>query len=1426
MPFLFRIRLKALAATIVALMVYFAGAFAADSDKGVLADLISKALSTPSTNVSIGAVDGVLSSDASISDIVLSDRAGPWLKIDKVRLVWSRLALLRRRLEVDQLTIGHAQFLRRPLPAEAAPPPDAAAPASILPELPVKVIIKQFAVQELTLGEPVLGVAARLEIFGKATLGPPSEGLDLSLTSRRLDAPGELTALVTYVPASDRLTLNVNSTEPAGGLFAHFAHLPGLPPAKLAFNGAGPLDNFAAKLDFTAGADIWARGQVVVARQGVARRLTLDLTSRLEGLAPGVISPIFAGETTLKGDLLFNDDSSIALPGGLHVVSASARLDFEGGKSADNQLNLKVHAGAIPGADTIGKLDLNASINGALSAPTLEAAFEAGQIRLAQGSIDHVAATFRAAPNGSLTEATTRIAFSGQAQASGVALADPSIRQAVGPEFTLTMRGAASPNGAATFDALDLAASSLSADFSGLLGSARIHGRLEVAARDLSQFALIAGRPLKGEAQIVADLDGSPRSGALAMNLEAHARRLETGFPVLDRVAGGELSLTGRGQSTPGGGFGFTDLRAVGGHGSARLDGVAARDKVDLTVRIDVPQAEFLDPRIAGKAEAVAALTGALAHLDASLEASLGEGRLLDRPTSGLTLEARVSDITGLIDATASARGEIDRQPLQASAHLARHADGGWVADNLALSLASARLTGALKIGPDQLAEGALNFNAANLDDLSPLVLTRMSGDLQAKLTASAAGGRQEVAIVAGSDRMSVGPNTIEGLEINLTVGDVWGARILSGLAKLSRAGLDGQSISDVKLTASGRANSSDLDFSASARGVSLKASGRLFGAPSNRLELASLSAEGAGQRLTLVRPTTLAYGGDGLDIESLMLAVNSGRLSLSGHAGSTLDLRASATALPLSALDFAAPGLGLSGAADGEATIRGTPGEPSGDWRLRLKGLSAPQTRNAGLSALDVVGSGRLAAGRTSLDVEVKAGAGGAVRATGSAPLAVDGALEVKIVGKLDAGLANNALSVSGRRVSGAVTIDLNVRGTAAKPKAEGSLSLSDGGFSDDQTGLKIASISGLIVANGDALRIDRLKGTTPNGGSISATGQATLDPAAGFPGAIHLACERAQLVASDVVTAVGDMSVDITGALGRTPNVAGRITIVSMEITVPERFGGVSSPIPGTRHVNPTATARTLLALQAKASSARARAPLFSATLALTISAPNRIFVRGRGINAELSGDLRVNGPATNPQVTGGFDLLRGSLSLLGKRLSFTRGRVQFHGDVMPELDLVAETTSADVTARISVTGPAAQPVFKFTSDPSLPQDEILARVLFQKPSGNLSAFQALQLANAVASLTGRGDAFEGLRKSLGVDSLDLSSSASGSPTVGVSRALSDRISVRATTGAKPQDNGVSVDLDVGRHIRLQAGIDASGGSNVGVGAEWEYK
>ena len=385
-------------------------------------------------------------------------------------------------------------------------------------------------------------------------------------------------------------------------------------------------------------------------------------------------------------------------------------------------------------------------------------------------------------------------------------------------------------------------------------------------------------------------------------------------------------------------------------------------------------------------------------------------------------------------------------------------------------------------------------------------MLTKMSGALQAKVSASAAAGRQAVAVAASSDRMAFGPNTFRGLKVDLEIGDLWGARDVSGLASLSRAEVAGQTISDIKLTAAGQGDASDIDFMGTVRGFALKARGRLTGGTPIRLDLASFIAQGASRKIALAGPATLTYDKDGVALQNFALRIDSGRLSFSGRAGSSLDLRAKATALPLAALDLVSPGLGASGTAEGDATIRGTPSDPSGDWRIKLRQVSLPQTRSNALPPLDIAGSGRLAAGRTSVDIAANAGGQNSIRVTGSAPLLNDGPLDLKIDGRLDAGLANNALSLSGRRMTGAVTLALQFRGTVAKPQAQGSLRLANGEFRDDETGFKLTGITGTLVANGDTIRIDRLSGATPDGGSISASGEVRLDPVAGFPGSIRV--------------------------------------------------------------------------------------------------------------------------------------------------------------------------------------------------------------------------------------------------------------------------------------------------------------------------------
>lgn len=148
----------------------------------------------------------------------------------------------------------------------------------------------------------------------------------------------------------------------------------------------------------------------------------------------------------------------------------------------------------------------------------------------------------------------------------------------------------------------------------------------------------------------------------------------------------------------------------------------------------------------------------------------------------------------------------------------------------------------------------------------------------------------------------------------------------------------------------------------------------------------------------------------------------------------------------------------------------------------------------------------------------------------------------------------------------------------------------------------------------------------------------------------------------------------------------------------------------------------------------------------LDVTLEASREILVQGRGLDAELGGELHITGTTDAPLVSGGFDLERGSFSLASSRLNFTAGRVSFDGaglrnKIDPTLDFTANTSAADSIVSLHITGYADSPQFEFTSTPALPQDEIMARLLFGVNAAQLSALQLAQIGAALASMSGVG-------------------------------------------------------------------------------------
>jgi len=231
--------------------------------------------------------------------------------------------------------------------------------------------------------------------------------------------------------------------------------------------------------------------------------------------------------------------------------------------------------------------------------------------------------------------------------------------------------------------------------------------------------------------------------------------------------------------------------------------------------------------------------------------------------------------------------------------------------------------------------------------------------------------------------------------------------------------------------------------------------------------------------------------------------------------------------------------------------------------------------------------------------------------------------------------------------------------------------------------------------------------------------------------------------------------------------------------------------------------------------------QAPGYPVDLDMSVDLPGKVFVRGRGLESEWRGDLTVTGTAAEPVITGQLTIVRGFFDFLGRRWDLTRCTITFDGSTPPSpvLDITAEVNRGDIIAQLRVVGAASSPSISLTSDPPLPEDEVLSRVLFGRALSEIKPSQAVQLASAARTLSGAQGPItqltSGLRQSLGIDSLNIQSGDAGftSSTVGLGKYLTDNIYLEVVQGLATQETGVLVEVDLGRNwaIEAESGADA---------------
>jgi translocation and assembly module TamB len=308
----------------------------------------------------------------------------------------------------------------------------------------------------------------------------------------------------------------------------------------------------------------------------------------------------------------------------------------------------------------------------------------------------------------------------------------------------------------------------------------------------------------------------------------------------------------------------------------------------------------------------------------------------------------------------------------------------------------------------------------------------------------------------------------------------------------------------------------------------------------------------------------------------------------------------------------------------------------------------------------------------------------------------------------------------------------------------------------------------------------------------------------------------ERARLVARDDATATLSGRVALAGNVA-APRITGEINVNRADVSIPERLGPRVAVLP-VEEVGMRRDARQTPG----AAGARSE---FALGLDLTVAMANQVFVRGRGLDSEWQGHVRVEGTTDQPRATGTLDLRRGTFTLLGRRFDLRRGVITFTGASPPRpiLDIEAVARSSTITAVIRITGDANAPVVALDSEPPLPQDEILARLLFNRSPGELGPGDAVELAAAINTLLGGSDLLGGARQALGLDTLNVSGQGLQDGRVSAGRHLNDRVFVEVGKGAAAGSENVKLEVELLPNLSLNAGTNVQAQS--GVGLKWRF-
>ncbi len=1355
-------------------------AFSQDASEGFLPAFVEQQLSSEGRQVRLRGVSGLLSSKAFVQEITVADTQGIWLRISDAQIDWQRSDLFSGALTINSLTAETIQVLRRPLVDVDLP--NIEARAWVIPELPITVDIGGLRIARLEFGVGVFGLASVVSAEGSMNLAGGS--LEATLDMLRLDGPGGQARLaVKYQKVADLFDIGLAIDEPEQGVIANVLNIVGQPSLRLSLEGHGPVGSLDLAYALQTDGLDRVGGHVFLRRNEDGLAFNADFSGELQDLVWPKYRALF--QSSVNGELV-----------GLRSAT-DWRVESFALAGAGLKLNV---AGVLDGGAFRGEFGVESEDLSRFSGVLGRQLAGSGKFTLT-GIVMPLAGGFDLELNGNAVDL-----------APGIDVATRLLRG----ETRLSGRIARDENGLRA-DGLTLRSRRGSAVLDGLISST---GSDLVARLELVDLADLGG-PVSGEASAKIEVSGVDIVANVALPDAVIARRSVTGLALVLEGALISGGIDGRMGATAviAGVAGSLKALVVGNGDELRMSamdvgyaGVVASG--DLAVRAD----GLMAGKVGLKAGELAAISKVL-------------GFALDG--QGLAAEVVARHANG-------------RQRFEISARAANVAQGavtasnvvvvGSIADPFGVAKYAVNLTSG-KVAAGELVFGdlavrldneagvpAFDFAAGKSDAVSVTAvgqIVELAGGAEIQLhSVRIFGALPEVSlqspasIILARGRIEVAPLVLQSgdgtLQTSGTFGDVLAAKVAATAFPINAMSIVLPSFGFAG-TISGTAQvfgtrvAPEVAFDLTAGSVRATKFAR-FGIP-----VVDLVAKGNFVN-NIAQVDFAAVKGAGFAVTA------KGEVPLNGNG---VDVSLSVDEFSLALLDKVAGNQGLTGKVVGSALVTGQVSNPEIAYFLSGTGISAAALRSGGISAFTGDTVGRYRAGILTLGATALRGQNGlGMQASGSASV-TGGPVSLQVTGTLPLALADGFLAGRGAQADGIARVSAQVGGTFAAPNVQGNVSFENGTITDPATNIRLNRIAMEARFDGQTLLIKGASARSSAGGGLQVSGHFGF---AGWRLNPDLRVDLKNLAYADGRTIVTRLNGKLTlsGAL-----LAGDIALGETQIVIPEgSISGRGGDLLDVQHRGQSAAVQRTLERVA------ANAPQTSDGVGsrlrvdVNVSAPGRIFVRGRGLDTELRGTLGITGTLDDVVPVGAFEMVRGRFAILGQRFDFRKGQVTLEGNLDPILNFRAETQSGDVTVFVDVSGSASDPAVTFSSSPELPQDEVIGLLIFDRGLADLSAFQLVQLASAVRELNGGRDngLFSRIRNATGLDDLDIQTDADGSALVTAGKYVEENIYLELEAGSKGNTRA-TINLDLSDHVTAKASAGTDGDSGVGVFYERDY-